>query len=82
MQTLAANILMGISIVKNITAIVKLGRVTRMDNICIFFVECKEIRSMFRLGTYESYSRSHEAIWTRFALLMTSDQLLTSEWLS
>ena len=36
MQILAANILMGISIVKNITVIVKLGRITRMDNIRIF----------------------------------------------
>ena len=69
---------MGISIVANVTVIVKLGRATRMDKL-VSFLECKEIQSMFSLGAYESYSRSQQAILPRFALLMTPDQLHTGK---
>ena len=44
MQILAANILMGISTVKTVTVIVKLGRATRMDKIrCFFLLNVKKV---------------------------------------
>ena len=69
MQILAANILIGIFIVK------KLYSHSQTWQIKFVFFWCKKVHSMFRLGAYESYSRTQEAIWPRFALLMTPDQL-------
>ena len=58
MQILPANILMQISIVKRKRHIHSETWQIKF----ILFSEFKKVHSMFRLGTYESYSRSQEAI--------------------